>query len=400
MEPHVSNRVPRATTGATGRIDGTTFTRRTVLTEGLAKYDRTAGQTVVHRFIEAQGSVGSMSRFLAKLFENFDGIKSVSLYVAKNDKLEHTITLQKGDSGRIYPDANTAYTLCDKEDICSRAYDEFGVIINFKGTEYRFDLNPENTGFAQREVRDSEGMVGAFPLYSGSSRKKHGILMITGDDIKINGSNAEGATVVQESADALVSIARLVSYIIDNGYDTLTGLPREKQFAIAMDEALDAFYSKDRNCAFIRFDIDHLKDINDLDGHEAGDMALQRFSEAVATSLRLEAREGMSSDIIFRLGGGADEFIAVLPDVDARTAAVIADRVRRDVAHQTIVTCSCGVSDLRTILGDGQVNVDKAVKLVKEVTDKAAYAAKEHGRNTVFSIRREGAELVTVHFTQ
>src|SRR3989338_2281181 len=313
------------------------------LAEGIAGYKRAVGQAVVHRFIEAQGNIGSMARFLAKLFENFDGIN---------------------------------------------------------GKTYKFDLNPENTRFNEL-LGPFDGVVHAvFPLYSGSGQRKHGVLSIQGINIQINGSNAQGAVAIQESADALVSIARLVSYIIDSGYDTLTGLPREKQFAIVMDDIL-ANYKEGMNCSFIRFDIDHLKAINDLDGHDAGDMALQRFSEVVFNSLRIEARtDDMIPDILFRLGGGADEFIAVLPGVDVATAAVIADRVRQEVQKHTIVTCSCGVSDLKAMKGENQVETEDGIRRIKNITDEAAYAAKNHGRNTVFSIRVEGAGLVAVRYTQ
>ena len=371
------------------------------LAEGIAGYKRAVGQAVVHRFIEAQGNIGSMARFLAKLFENFDGIRSVSLYNARNSHLEHSITLTR-ENGRIYPQTSNAHALFDENDPCIRAYRELGIIITdgINGKTYKFDLNPENTRFNEL-LGPFDGVVHAvFPLYSGSGQRKHGVLSIQGINIQINGSNAQGAVAIQESADALVSIARLVSYIIDSGYDTLTGLPREKQFAIVMDDIL-ANYKEGMNCSFIRFDIDHLKAINDLDGHDAGDMALQRFSEVVFNSLRIEARtDDMIPDILFRLGGGADEFIAVLPGVDVATAAVIADRVRQEVQKHTIVTCSCGVSDLKAMIGENQVETEDGIRRIKNITDEAAYAAKNHGRNTVFSIRVEGAGLVAVRYTQ
>ncbi len=382
---------------------GSSLKGRTVLAEGIAGYQRSAGQAVVHRFIEAQGNIGSMSRFLAKLFENFDGVKTVSLYNAKDGRhLEHVITLRR-DKDRVYVQTGNVHTLYCEDDPCVSAYLQFGIMIfdGINGKTYKFDLNPESTRFIEL-LGPSDGVVQAvFPLYSGNGRRKYGVLSIAGESIQINGSSASGAVAIQESADALVSIARLVSYILDSGYDTLTGLPREKQFAIAMDDILKVYYDKGINCSFIRFDIDHLKSINDLDGHGAGDLALQRFSEVVLNSLRTESRsDDISADVLFRLGGGADEFIAVLPNVDTATAAVIADRVRQSVQKHTIVTCSCGVSDLKTMIGENKVETEEGIMRVKNITDEAAYAAKNHGRNTVFSIRSEGSGLVAIRFTQ
>jgi diguanylate cyclase (GGDEF)-like protein len=50
-------------------------------------------------------------------------------------------------------------------------------------------------------------------------------------------------------------------------------------------------------------DVDHLKEINDVHGHAAGDQVLQAVAETLRTTLR-------GYDLIFRYGG--DEFVCAL----------------------------------------------------------------------------------------
>jgi diguanylate cyclase (GGDEF)-like protein len=71
--------------------------------------------------------------------------------------------------------------------------------------------------------------------------------------------------------------------------------------------------------AFMMIDVDHFKQRNDTMGHQAGDAALQVFSECVRSSLR-------ANDTLGRYGG--DEFVVILPDTNEADALRVADRIR------------------------------------------------------------------------
>jgi diguanylate cyclase (GGDEF)-like protein len=92
--------------------------------------------------------------------------------------------------------------------------------------------------------------------------------------------------------------------------------------------------------ALLMMDLDNFKAYNDRLGHPAGDALLHAIGAAIYGSARGEDR-------VFRYGG--DEFAVLLPDVDARGAEAIGERVRGAVARLTAkeaapVTITVGVA--------------------------------------------------------
>ena len=127
--------------------------------------------------------------------------------------------------------------------------------------------------------------------------------------------------------------------------DPLTGLGNRRHLYEAMD-ALASAATKAGGAfprvAFLMVDMDHLKPINDLHGHEAGDAALKGIADILRRCCR-------ASDILVRWGG--DEFLVVCQGADLDTAEQLAERIRSMVAKQifrlaggetTRTSCSIG----------------------------------------------------------
>jgi len=91
------------------------------------------------------------------------------------------------------------------------------------------------------------------------------------------------------------------------------------------------------------FDIDQLKQVNDMLGHAEGDLVLRASADALIVSLR-------DQDFAARLGG--DEFGVLLNNIDPSSAHRISDRIRRSTSRylatgktssdELVVTTSAG----------------------------------------------------------
>jgi diguanylate cyclase (GGDEF)-like protein len=105
--------------------------------------------------------------------------------------------------------------------------------------------------------------------------------------------------------------------------DTLTGLSnRYDVFQHALHEIERAARIK-RPLAFLMFDIDYFKQVNDTYGHPAGDMVLRTVAD-------IARREFRRIDSVGRIGG--EEFLVVLPESDQENATAAAERFRGAIA--------------------------------------------------------------------
>ena len=147
--------------------------------------------------------------------------------------------------------------------------------------------------------------------------------------------------------------------------DPLTGVLNRRGFKKALLE----IRREDMPIAMCIFDLDDLKNINDSDGHDAGDRTLQAFAEHLSRNTRAE-------DIRCRYGG--DEFILMLKNADNAESALkkcelICNSFREKMGEQGLATgCSVGVA----MCGEDIKAVDEWLKRA----DDALYSAKRKNK--------------------
>lgn len=192
-----------------------------------------------------------------------------------------------------------------------------------------------------------------------------------------------GRPVRARELDDLMTVANLAAIAVERArlverlrrvaeIDGLTGLVNRRRFDEVYPALLASGRERGEPLSVALLDVDHLKPINDLRGHLAGDDALRGVAGAVRARLR-------TGDVAVRYGG--DEFVLVLPRATGAAALELAEQLRRAVEAQGFgpegdlrVTLSMGVAEAR--------HADTPASLL-ERADGALYTAKRAGRNRV-----------------
>jgi diguanylate cyclase (GGDEF)-like protein/PAS domain S-box-containing protein len=156
-------------------------------------------------------------------------------------------------------------------------------------------------------------------------------------------------------------------------HDALTRLPNRVMFSQMLNSAIATAKRYGRCFAVMFIDLDRFKVVNDLLGHEAGDLLLQEVAGRLRQALR-------ASDVVARLGG--DEFVVLLHEVTttgqvATVARKILSAVLKPVrilGQECRVTASIGISLY-------PIDAQDEPSLMKNA-DMAMYLAKADGKNT------------------
>lgn len=162
-------------------------------------------------------------------------------------------------------------------------------------------------------------------------------------------------------------------------HDALTDLPNRRFLVMHLEKIIASISDLEKYIAILFLDLDGFKNLNDINGHDAGDELLVQ----VASRLQKNTRK---QDIAARLGG--DEFVIVLDGLsgDIHEAKIhtqkIAEKIRQSIAvpfHLKKITYMLTVSIGITIFNDTAKDVNKRL----DEADKALYNAKAKGRNGI-----------------
>jgi diguanylate cyclase (GGDEF)-like protein len=173
--------------------------------------------------------------------------------------------------------------------------------------------------------------------------------------------------------------------------DKLTGLPNRRAYDQTIEKEIEQSKRGKHPLSFIIVDIDHFKVVNDVEGHEIGDLVLR----AVGNILKQNIRAG---DTVARIGG--EEFGIILPETDLGQAKVVAEKLLQAVKAETQgkaehkpVTISGGYALF------GNQHITNKEELEKSA-GKALNEAKREGRNRMLPFqmgRKTNPEALKAH---
>ncbi len=281
--------------------------------------------TTTGRFLHVQASKISSSRASARggqvlMFRDVSDVEKAQSEVRKNEKLlrtliDHSVNgiirfrWSSGDDGSehlrsIFANAAAGKFLGMEVDTLADCAAEEIVTAAASGMEER-DVAAVLREFADAVARPSSLDVEVLHRHKGASRWLRMICEPVGDDIAATFVDITDSKAKERQMESIATSDPLTGVLNRRGF--------ERDAARRLSDSAD-----DATGALLFIDLNDFKQINDQWGHEVGDQLLTIASERLRKSLR-------SCDIIGRPGG--DEFVALVPDVDAEVAEQLASRL-------------------------------------------------------------------------
>ena len=183
-------------------------------------------------------------------------------------------------------------------------------------------------------------------------------------DREITQLSQEQAERVADLQDAQAALTRQATH------DALTGLPNRLLVVDRIEQALSHARRSGQYMAVLFVDLDRFKQVNDTQGHAAGDTVLRDVADRLLASIR-------TMDTVARLGG--DEFVVLAPELESHLHAVdlgarlidVLARPEDGGEEREAVIASVGITVSERGRGTAEGLLDEA--------DTAMYKAKSRG---------------------
>lgn len=258
-----------------------------------------------------------------------------------------------------------------------------------KALEIAFSDNPPDLILLDVIMPGIDGYEVCKRLKADPLTKRIPIIFVTGkvnEEEEICGFNMGAVDYIKKPFNSVIVKARVAMHIELKQYrdylenisylDGLTGIPNRRKFDEYLEFTWNLATRASMPVSMVMMDIDLFKQYNDNYGHQGGDVCLAHIAHALS---KIIARK---TDLLARYGG--EEFVCILPNTDADSAFIIAEKLRLAVAALGIPHAFSTVDKMVTI------SVGVATKIpVKNLpsseliaaADKALYQSKKNGRN-------------------
>jgi diguanylate cyclase (GGDEF)-like protein/PAS domain S-box-containing protein len=264
----------------------------------------------------------------------------------------------------------------------------FGNIEAMKGTDSFAEIHPEDRDRIKQMFLDT--------VHSGIGHRTEFRFVAPNGEIRymescgglIKNSKGEATCVVVVSHDITERIRAEQEIRSLAFYDPLTNLPNRRLLEDRLNQAMDASKRSSSYGAVLFLDLDNFKPLNDVHGHDVGDLLLIEAGCRLSSCVR-------KVDTVARFGG--DEFVVLLSGLDADRADStlqanhIAEKIRTTLAEAYFLTAHQEGKEEITVEHHCTVTIgvvlfsnhDATKDDIFKCADSAMYQAKEGGRNCI-----------------
>lgn len=299
---------------------------------------------------------------LGKIFIEELGLKDVVIYEVSNSKKNMKIVFPKELEGT---EANCSMDIQLDCDLC-RAKRTGHEVSSLEYPEIcKFFLHGEQRSHICIPIIISGNVGGVVQFVCGSN-----VLC----DTNFNNNISRAKQYIRE-IQPVIETKRLTKTLKESAVkDALTGLYNRRFLEESYESIVAGVQRRNTNLGLLMCDLDFFKNINDVFGHDVGDLVLKETASVIRKNVR-------AADFVIRFGG--EEFLVILVDIRENEAVNVAEKIRAKVEETKIKvtgaiiqkTISIGVSEFPK---DTQ-NFWQSIKFA----DVALYKAKERGRNRV-----------------
>jgi diguanylate cyclase (GGDEF)-like protein len=203
----------------------------------------------------------------------------------------------------------------------------------------------------------------------------------------LNAHKPEAQAFTRGDLDLFQAVAAQVAMALENAQlyertkelsarDELTGLFNRRTFFETLETEFQRACRYRRAFTVLMLDLDNFKQYNDKHGHLRGDEALREVGRLLLGSTR-------RADMVARFGG--EEFVIILPEIDKRGAAVVAEKIRASLEQHAFYRQENQPGGRLTLtigLATYPVDSQEGLALV-DLADRALYLGKLEGGNRV-----------------
>lgn len=157
-------------------------------------------------------------------------------------------------------------------------------------------------------------------------------------------------------------------------HDALTGLWNRAEILHMLENEWDRMERQHSSLGVLMVDVDYFKQVNDVNGHQAGDEVLKSLGRVLPPAVR-------SYDQVGRYGG--EEFLIILPNATLKSSLNVGERVRTRVERSPIALGENKLEITVSVGGAASASGKDSPKDVIRRADQALYLAKNAGRNRV-----------------